>query len=318
MFAASRFQIVLLSLTIVSVLGASAASQQQPKTAGQSSEKNSPNQTSQDAQQNSETIPNPALPPLDEAWQVLDAGISSDKSGDRALAVRSLGLLGDDAKALKLAEKELADAKPQVRSAAAEALGQMESRRSIPKLEKMLDDTDPDVVLAAAHALIRLDDEPGYEVYYEILTGERKAGKGLVASETAILKDPKRMVDLGFHEGLGFVPFGSISWQALKMITKDDVSPVRAAAARLLAKDPDPGTTKALIKAAGDKSWLVRGAALEALARRGDPSAIQTAVLYLYDDKPEVKYTAATAVIRLSAVQREDTNPKGKAQKKKK
>jgi HEAT repeat protein len=315
MLAASRFRIAFVIVALVSVLELS-ASQQQPKNTSQSGEKSSASQTSQDAepqpsaQQNPE-IPNPALPPLDEAWQVLDAGISSDKPGDRALAVRALGLLGDDTKALKLAEKELADPKPQVRSAAAEALGQMESRRSIPKLEKMLDDSDPDVVLAAAHALIRLNDEPGYEVYYEILTGERKAGKGLVASETAILKDPKRMVDLGFHEGLGFVPFGSISWQALKMITKDDVSPVRAAAARLLAKDPDPGTTKALIKAAGDKSWLVRAAALEALARRGDPSAVQTAVLYLYDDKSEVKYTAATAVIRLSARKRKhDSEPK--------
>jgi HEAT repeat protein len=56
----------------------------------------------------------------------------------------------DDATAQGIAEKALADDKPEVRSAAAAALGDMKSRTSIPKLKKALDDDDPSVALAAA------------------------------------------------------------------------------------------------------------------------------------------------------------------------
>ena len=70
----------------------------------------------------------------------------------------------------------------------------------------------------------------------------------------------------------------------------------------VLAKDPDPAATKALADAVGDKSWLVRAAALEALAKRGDPSVLDTVKLYMSDEKDAVKYTAAAAVLRLMAI----------------
>jgi hypothetical protein len=38
---------------------------------------------------------------------------------------------------------------------------------------------------------------------------------------------------------------------------------------------------------------------LEALARRGDPSALQTVELYLLDEKDVVRYTAAASTLRL-------------------
>ncbi|MBV8477864.1 MAG: HEAT repeat domain-containing protein [Acidobacteria bacterium] len=249
------------------------------------------------------TIPNPSLPPLDGAWQLLEAGVKSPRASERAIALHGLGLVRDNSRAEKLAESRVGDDKPEVRAAAAEALGKIgkATQRGIAKLKEMLDDKDNKVVLSAAQALIELKNNDGYEVYYEILTGERKTGVGLIASQEAILKDPRKLFALGFHEGLGFVPFGGISWEAFKTITKDDKSPLRAAAAQKLAQDPDPATTKGLVMAAGDKSWLVRAAALEALARRGDASALKTAALYLYDDRPEVKYVAAGAVIGLSA-----------------
>ncbi len=256
------------------------------------------------------TIPNPSLPPVDGAWQLLEAGVNSDKAGERAVAMHSLGLIRNNSHARYLAERGLDDEKPEVRAAAAEALGRIGMKTSVPKLKQMLDDKDNKVVLSAAQALIGLKEEDGYQVYYEILTGERKSGGGLIASQEAMLKDPKRLLDLGFHEGLGFVPFGGISWEAYKTITKDDTSPLRAAAAKKLAHDPDPDSTKALIKAAGDKQWLVRAAALEALALRGDSSAAKTASLYVYDDQNEVKYTAAAAVIRLSAKEKKKIEPK--------
>jgi HEAT repeat protein len=46
----------------------------------------------------------------------------------------------------------------------------------------------------------------------------------------------------------------------------------------------------------------VRAAALEALAKRGDPSVLDAVQLYTSDEKDAVKYTAAAAVLRLIAI----------------
>jgi hypothetical protein len=240
--------------------------------------------------------------PKEEAWQILNTACRGDKTIVRATAIRVLGLVPHDPKALKLAERALNDEKPEVRSAAAVALGDMKAKSSIPKLREALDDDDPSVALAAAHSLELMHDNSSYEVYYEVLTGQRKAGKGLIASQTSFLTDPKKLAQLGFEEGIGFIPFAGIGWRAIGTIRKDDSSSVRAAAAKVLAKDPDPAATKALADAVGDKSWLVRAAALEALAKRGDPSVLDTVQLSMSDEKDAVKYTAAAAVLRFMAI----------------
>ncbi len=238
----------------------------------------------------------------DEAWQTLETACDGNKVAERASATQILGLLRNDTRARKLAEKGLVDPKPQVRSAAAAALGEMLARKSIPKLRKALDDKDPAVALAAAHALNLMHDNSSYQIYYEVLTRQRKGGRGLIASQMSTLSDPKKMAQLGFEEGIGFVPFAGIGWRAIKEIRKDDSSPVRAASARVLAEDPDPATTKVLAGEAGDKSWIVRTAVLEALAKRGDPSALDAVKLYIGDEKDVVRYTAAAATLRLLAI----------------
>ena len=95
---------------------------------------------------------------------------------------------------------------------------------------------------------------------------------------------------------MSFVPYGSLGWTAVNVIAKDDTSPVRAAAARALVDDPAPAAMKVLTDAAGDKSWLVRAAVLEALAKRGNPASLDTVQLYVYDEKDVVRYTASAAV----------------------
>jgi HEAT repeat protein len=165
-----------------------------------------------------------------------------------------------------------------------------------------MDDADPSVALAAAHALDLMHDDSAYNVYYQILTGQRKAAKGLLASQTSFLKDPKKMAQLGFQEGIGFIPFAGIGWQAFKIISKDDSSPVRAAAAKVLTRDPDPATSQALTEAVGDDKWLVRTAAVEALAQRGDVAALEAIQPYMWDENEAVRYTAAAAVIRLTTI----------------
>jgi HEAT repeat protein len=241
--------------------------------------------------------------PREQAWQILERACAGDKTMDRSTAILVLGLIPNDSKSARLAEKALTDDKPDVRVAAAAALGEMKSRASISKLKGAIEDPDPAVALAAAHSLDLMHDNSAYEVYYEVLNGDRKAGRGLMASRASLLHDPKKMAELGFEQGIGFVPFAGIGWGAIKAIRKDDASPVRAAAAKVLAKDPDPATTKALIDATGDNSWIVQAAAIEALAKRGDPSALPAVERYMTDEKSAIKFTAAATVIHLCSIE---------------
>ena len=204
---------------------------------------------------------------------------------------------------MRLASRALSDDKPQVRVAAAMALGELHAKSAIPKLEKALSDKEPLVTLAAAHSLLTMKDKLAYEVYYEILTGERRSSKGLVAEQLDTLRDPKKMALLGIQEGIGFVPFAGIGYTAYRSVMKDDGSPVRAAAAKVLIDDHDAGVEDAMIRAATeDKNHQVRAAALDALARRGNPAVINRIAPALSDDKDAVKYTAAAAIVHLSDV----------------
>jgi HEAT repeat protein len=239
----------------------------------------------------------------DRAWQIIKANLNEKDAEKRVIAVRVLGLLPGDPQAVSLAEQTAGDEKPAVRAAAATAMGQLHAKSSVDRLHVLLEDHEPSVALAAASALIAYKDDAAYDVYYEVLTGERKAHASLTQQAKTDLGDPKKLATLGFEQGIGFVPFAGIGWTAFQVLRKDDASPVRSAAARMLADDPDPDTGKALVKAASDnKSWLVRTAALEAIAKRGDAKLLDGVVPDLMDDNTSVRCTAAAAVIRLSTL----------------
>ena len=189
----------------------------------------------------------------DDAWSTLDMGLKSSNIEKRIKAVGELGLLPDNKLALDAAVSALADNKSEVRAAAAQALGEMGATGAKPRLVDALQDSDVAVVLSAAHALVILGDDTGYEVFYAVLTGEQKGGSSLLEQQKKMLDDPKKLAGLGFQTGLGFVPFGGLGYSAFKLITRDDSSPVVAAAAITLAKDPDPRSGKALADAALDQ-----------------------------------------------------------------
>jgi HEAT repeat protein len=243
-----------------------------------------------------------AQAPVDKAWTVLQTGLADKTTEERVIAVRVLGLLENDPKAPGLALNALADGKPEVRAAAADALGLMKAKSAAPKLGKVIlsDEKDVGVILACARSMIELGDDRGYGVYYAVLTGDRKNGGGLLDDQKKMLHDPKKMAQFGFEQGIGFIPFGGLGYGAFKAFSKDDESPVRAAAAKVLTKDPDPKSGMALVDASSDKSWIVRMAALDSLARRGDASSIPQIESKLDDEKDVVRYTAAGAIIHLS------------------
>ena len=200
-----------------------------------------------------------------------------------------------------MAEQALADPDPKVRAAAARALGPMEAVSSQARLKALLYDKEPAVVLAAAHSLFLLGDRREvYDIDYEVLNGKRKSADGFVASQISELRDPKAVAAMGLETGIGFMPFGGEAYEVYKRVRKDEVTPVRVAAAKELIADKDSKVDAALIKACSDKKWSVRAAAVFAIAKRDNP-ALLSAVTPAMDDKNEiVRYEAAAAVLRLT------------------
>ena len=249
--------------------------------------------------------------PGDKAWSVLQAGLTDKNSENRAIAVRLLGALTANPQAAPLAIKALSDEKPEVRSAAADAIGRLKAKSAIPQLKTTIqtENEEAGVIIAAGRALIALGDPQGYNVFYAVLTGELKSGASLMDQQKKMLKDPKKLAQFGFEQGVGFIPFGGIGLGVFKTLTKDDISPIRAAAARVLTNDPDPKTFGALKSAVSDNSWLVRAAAIDALAQRNDGNAISAIAPALDDKKEAVRYEAAAAIIHLTDIQKSKTAP---------
>ena len=241
--------------------------------------------------------------PRQQAWTVLNTGLAGKTSGERAVAVRALGLLTNDPRAPDLAMQALADPKPEVIAAAADALGELKYQAARPKIKETLrsNNENPVIVLACARSLLELGDEEAYAVYYAILTGERKSGESLTQRQKKTIKDPKKMAETG----LTFIPipFAGLGYGAFKAFTRDDASPAQAAAAKMLINDPDPKSREALINALKHKSSIVRVAAVDSLAHRDDPTVIPQLEPSLSDDKDVVRYTAAAAIIRLAKLQ---------------
>lgn len=281
----------LMAVFGISCPGANGASPQTPPTAQQKSSE--PRAAATNA-------PATASAPGEKAWSILRDAMKDKNADRRALAVRALGLLAGNADAEESAKNTLRDEKANVRLAAAVALGAMHAERAKIELEGALEDAEPAVVLAAANSLLLINDDLGYDIYFAVLTGERRADKGLIKGQLDTLKDKKQMAKLGFEEGIGFIPFAGMGYEAFKTVSKNDSSPVRAAAAKQLAHDPDPATAKALVAATTDKKWQVRAAALEAIALRDDRSLLTSVAPALDDEKDLVRFTAAACVVRLS------------------
>jgi HEAT repeat protein len=244
--------------------------------------------------------------PQEQAKVILLTGLSENNTSKRAAAVAALGLLQNDPWAIESAEKALGDKKAAVRAAAATALGQMGAKTSIPLLKTALADKEKQVFYAAADSLLSMGDSSGYDVYYEILTGERKRGEGLIAAKKKLITDERAMVLLAMGVGIGFAPYASYGWMVWQELSKVYATPVRLNALKKLANDPDSRIGKGLLRAACDKHGTVRVAALFAIGRHDDPSLIVPIAPHMMDKKAPVRYMAAAAVLRLSALVADD------------
>ncbi len=255
-----------------------------------------------------------AQTPAASAWPLLQAGLEQKSATRRVAAVRVLGLISDDPHAAELAEKALKDPNGSVRAAAATALGQMQASGADATLKQTLNDKNLSVVMAAAHALRLLNDPACYEAYYEIFTGERKNDTGMIAQEMKVLHNPKQLAAMGFNEGIGYVPFAGMGWEAYQTVMKDkkDGAAAKAALISALATDPDARTSKLLLRESQNHNWVLRVAALEATAKRGDPTLLSVVESRLFDPRREVRFAAAATVIRLSDAAKAQVSDKTK------
>jgi HEAT repeat protein len=234
-----------------------------------------------------------------QAWKILQAGVHDKSANKRVQALSALGLLAGDARAIETAELALQDPKSEVRRSAITALGDMGSKASLPKIRALLEHADAKTVVVIAVVLKKFKDPQADDIYYQILTGERKAGGGILDG----LKDKKSLEKMGVEEALGFLPFGGIGIGAYDYFQQNDSSNanVNAVAATALAQHPDPASKKALIEASFGGKEIVQVAALRALANCGDSTVVKDIEPALYSDKSLIRYTAAAAVVHLSA-----------------
>jgi HEAT repeat protein len=287
-------QIAVLALLVSSLFAQSDAAKPQ-------------NQTSPPAKRAADAVGDePLISQLEEkSWLILQTGLHSKKAGQREEAVKALSLIEGNRQAIRFSIRALRDKNPRVRAAAASTLGELHATATVPALRAAVSDKDASVMLAATHALFVLKDPLAYEVYYAILMGDKKTSAGMIQSQLDRLKDPKQVAQMGLQEGIGFVPYAGMGYEAYRQMMKHDSSPVRAAAARFLALDPDSISEDALIQVAvADKNVIVREAALDALAQKSDPACIQRIAMNLDDDKYPVRYRTAATIIRLGSVDR--------------
>jgi hypothetical protein len=140
------------------------------------------------------------------------------------------------------------------------------------------------------------------------MAGERKDQPGKMHSMMKEAKhrlSPSQLALMGAKEGAGifFGPAGSAIdavQEAMKENKKDSGAPGRAAAAAILAKDPDPYSLTLLEWALGDNNWAVRVAVAKALGERGNQHSAVLLSPLLSDPHHAVRYMAAASIVRLS------------------
>ena len=272
----------------------------------QSDSRKAPTEPSAASQSTEEaTHKEPSVSDLEEkSWLILQTGLHSKKAAQREEAVKALSLLEGNRQAIRFTLRAMRDKNPRVRAAAASTLGELHATATLPVLRAAISDKDASVMLAATHALFVLKDPMAYEIYYAILMGDKKTSAGMIQSQVERLKDPKQVAQMGLQEGIGFVPYAGMGYEAYRQLMKHDSSPVRAAAARYLALDPDSISEDALIQVAvADKHIVVRQAALDALAQKSDPKCIHRLAINLDDDKSAVRYRTAATIIRLGSTE---------------
>jgi HEAT repeat protein len=242
----------------------------------------------------------------ESAWDLLSNAASNRSSVMRVQAVVATSVIGLQPRAVLLLEHACTDSAEEVRSAAAQQLGEIKSTHSIPVLTSLLDDSSPAVAYVAAQALWKMKNNNGRKLIAAVLAGEGRTDSGamhdMMHDAQGKLHDRAGLVKMGVNQGAGMLlgPF-AFPLGFAEDLFKDKGAPSRVLSAGLLATDNDPSTLTDLESALHDKSPAVRAAAAKALSERGITAAISKLEPLLSDKNPGARLIAAAAIVRLQS-----------------
>ena len=237
---------------------------------------------------------------------MLNAAVASDRVRDRSDGLSAISILKSDRHAIQLVTHALQDKDETIRTLAASSLGGISARSAIPALRAAMNDPSPVVSFAAAQSLWRLGDRSGRELFYEVLTGERKTKPGLIKQNVDQIKkdvhDPKTLALIGIDQASGaFLGPFSMGVSVLEAYAKNTSSPVQAYCASLLAQDATPDTIEQLSLALSNNNWTVRAAAAKALADMHERKVIPKLEEMMQTDKESAaRLAAASAIVKLT------------------
>lgn len=191
----------------------------------------------------------------------------------RVAAAQALGTFADD-RVLSPLISALKDRKPEVRAAAVNSLRQLGDARAVGHLVLMLKDFNHTVRWQAAAALNALGWRPGNNAEFVM-----------------------RSVALGQHEDAAV--HGPEAVEMLIQALEDRTCPRRHAAAAALGKTADSRAVPPLEAALNDEDRLVRVAAIEALSQMGNSQSASALLNLLKDGDAHVRATAIDALGRM-------------------
>jgi len=253
-------------------------------------------------------------PPEVAAWRVLNASVVDKNVAHRQAAISALAILKSSPRALLLAESGLDDKEVAVREAAAFSLGQMGSKRAVPRLRQALDDPSTQVRFETAKALWALGDHSGRSVLLDVLEGKSSPSDGTIKSgleyASKKLHDPKALAWTGISEASSaFLGPFSLGLVAVEQFSKDKSAPARAVSASLLGADRDPDSLRELQDSLQDSNWVVRREAAKALGQRTCKNVIPDLRMLLEDHHEAVKCMAAAAIVNIAGHRQSSPGP---------
>jgi len=240
-----------------------------------------------------------------QAWKLFTDSEAETKLLKRTAALLALGNAGDRPEVVHMLGKAMVDTHPEVRRAAAAALGLARVHSMIPRLQKALDDPSPSVRVAAARSLWQMKDYSGSGLFERIVSGqapsEEKGMRQEVHHAMAKASDPSYIFVMGLHEGAGaFLGPYALVIPVYTYLSTDKTAPGRAAVAALLGERHTDEAIAALEIGLVDTSAVVRAASAIALGKSERAEEITQLAPLLHDRKQVVRLAAAAAVVRLS------------------
>ena len=238
------------------------------------------------------------------AWEILATAAADNKVSRRQNVIVAASTIGTWSKSVSLVESLLHDKDPDVRTVAAAALAEMNSRRSIPVLRRLLDDDSAVVRFAAAKSLWQLGDYSGREILTGVLQGDSSPSDGVIKTNlrdaNKKLHSPKELAFAGINAASGLLGPLSYGVTMAEQLATDKSASARALSASLLASDHSPTSVRELRDALQDKNPAVRAAAAKALGQHPCRSVVEDLHSLLDESKDEVKYMAAASILRIS------------------